>query len=158
MHKYTLKLYKYAVLGRLPFSEGREDDGEKICRVGVEKIWNCILMFVTLHSERCYFASWWLQLCTPKDVTLHFDVCNFASWWLQLCSLMFVTLQWNGCYFAWLPLQNFLEAKSPIDFFLILNELHSAAENFTFLMRIHFILYQNTLHSRKEWSVFSYWA
>ena len=34
----------------------------------------------------------------------------------------------------------------------------SSRENFILNTRIHFILYQNALHSRKEWSVFSYWA
>ena len=36
--------------------------------------------------------------------------------------------------------------------------LVSSRENFMLNTRIHFILYENTLHSRKEWSVFSYWA
>ena len=66
-----------------------------------------------------------------------------------------VTLHSESCFFAWLPLQNFLEAKSPIVFFLILNELHSAAENFTFLMRINYIPYENTLHSLPEYTSFS---
>ena len=68
---------------------------------------------------------------------------------------MGVTLHLDGCFFALLPLLVFLEAKSPTFFFLILNELHSAAENFTFLTRMHFIPYENTLHSLLEYTSFS---
>ena len=59
-------------------------------------------------------------------------------------------LHFNGCFFALLPPMIFLEAKSSILFFLILNELHPVAENFTFLTKTNYIPYENTLHSRKE--------
>ena len=42
-------------------------------------------------------------------------------------------------------IQNFLARKI----------LVSCRENFTLNMRIHFILYENEVYSRKEWSVFS---
>ena len=53
-----------------------------------------------------------------------------------------------------LPLLVFLEAKSPTFFFLILNELHSATENFTFLTKTNYIPYENTLHSLREYTSF----
>ena len=74
---------------------------------------------------------------------------------LYLCTQMVATLHPDGCSFAWLPPLVFLEAKVPTFFFLILNELHSAAENFTFLTRMHFIPYENTLHSLLEYTSFS---
>ena len=73
----------------------------------------------------------------------------------SLCILMFVTLLLDGCFFTLLPLLNFSEAKFSIFFFLILNELHSAAENFTFLTKINYIPYENTLHSLLEYTSFS---
>ena len=45
-------------------------------------------------------------------------------------------------------IQNFLARKIIV----------SSRENFMLNMRIHFILYQNTPHSRKECSWFSYWT
>ena len=84
------------------------------------------------HPDNCNFAPWWVLLCTPKDATLHLD----------------------GCFFALLPPMNFLEAKSSTFFFLILNELHSTAENFTFLTKTNDIPYENTLHSLREYTSF----
>ena len=49
LHKYTLKPYIYAVLGRLPFYGEWEADGEKICQVKIKNIWNRIPIVVTLH-------------------------------------------------------------------------------------------------------------
>ena len=66
-----------------------------------------------------------------------------------------VTLHHDGGFFALLPLKNFWEAKYPTFFFLILNELHSAAENFTFLTKTNYIPYENTLHSLLECTSFS---
>ena len=57
LHKYTLKLYNYAVLRVLDFYGEWGADGEKICQVETPKNWNRILMFVTLHHDGCYFAS-----------------------------------------------------------------------------------------------------
>ena len=114
----------------------------------------CILMVATLHLDGCNFTSWWLQLYILMVATLHLDVCNFASWWLQLYTPKDVTLHPNGCFFAWLPPLICLEAKFSIFFFLILNELHSAAGNFTFLTRINCTPYENTLHSLREYTSF----
>ena len=91
----------------------------------------------------------------PKNLELHFDVCNFTLRKLQLCTEMVVTLHPDGCLFASLPPLVFLEAKYSTFFFLILNELHSAAENFTFLTKINYIPYENTLHSLPEYTSFS---
>ena len=66
------------------------------------------------------------------------------------CTSMVVTLHPDGCSLAWLPPLVFQEAESPMFFFLILNELHSAAENFTFLMKTNYIPYENALHSLPE--------
>ena len=57
LHKYTLKLYNYAVLRVLDFYGEWGVDGEKICQVETQKKWNRILMFVTLHHDGWYFAS-----------------------------------------------------------------------------------------------------
>ena len=108
-------------------------DGEKICQVETKKNWNRILMFVTLHHDGCYLALRKLQLCILMVATLHLD----------------------GCFFAWFPPLICLEAKSSTFFFLVLNELHSAAENFTFLTKTNYIPYENTLHSLREYTSFS---
>ena len=68
---------------------------------------------------------------------------------------MGVTLHPDGCFFAWLPPLICLEAKYIVSFFLILNELHSAAESFTFLTKTNYIPYENTLHSLLEYTSFS---
>ena len=68
---------------------------------------------------------------------------------------MFVSLHFDDCFFAWLPPLICLEAKSPTFFFLTLNELHSAAENFTFLTKTNYTPYENTLHSLREYTSFS---
>ena len=73
----------------------------------------------------------------------------------MLCTSMVVTLHPNGYFFALLPTPVFTEAKVPTFFFLILNELHSAAENFTFLTKTNYIPYENTLHSLPEYTSFS---
>ena len=88
-------------------------------------------------------------------VTLHHDGCYFALREMQLCITIVVTLYLDGCFFAWLPPMICLEAKSPTFFFLILNELYSAAENFTFLTKNNYTPYENTLHSLPECTWFS---
>ena len=88
-------------------------------------------------------------------VALHHDGYCFALQKLQLCILMVATLHLDGCYFAWLPPMICLEAKYPTFFFLVLNELHSAAENFTFLTKNNYTPYENTLHSLREYTSFS---
>ena len=65
------------------------------------------------------------------------------------------TLHPNSCHFALHPPLIFSEAKTPINLFLILNELHSTAENFTFLTKTNYIPYENTLHSLLEYTSFS---
>ena len=90
-----------------------------------------------------------------KNLESHPDVCNFAPWWVLLCTLKVATLHLDGCFFAWLPPMICLEAKYPTFFFLILNELHSAAENFIFLTKTNYIPYENTLHSLLECTCFS---
>ena len=136
LHKYTLKLYNYAVL-EYSISEGEQDvnDWER-WQVGVENIWNCILMFVTLHSESCHFTLKWLQLCLPMVAFLH----RF--------------LQWS----AWKPNIQHFSSSYWMSYILPPRILHSLRKPTTFLTRIHFILYENTLHSRKECSWFSYRA
>ena len=78
---------------------------------------------------------------------------QFKGDWL--CTSMVVTLHPNGCFFALHSPLSFLEAKFPINFFLVLSELHSAAENFTFLTKTNYIPYENTLHSLPEYTSFS---
>ena len=77
------------------------------------------------------------------------------QFWRVLCTLKHVALHPDGCFFALHPPMIFSEAKVSINFFFILNELHSAAENFTFLTRIHYTPYENTLHSLLEYTSFS---
>ena len=108
-------------------------DGWRIFQVETKNIWNCIPIIVTLHRNSCNFALQKMQLCIPMVASLHP----------------------NGCFFALLPLLNFLEAKYLTFFFLLLIELHSVAENFTFLTKINYIPYENTLHSLPECTSFS---
>ena len=115
LHKYTLKLYIYAV-------------------------------WVVGHGSA--------HLLT-KYLELHPNSCNFASWNLWLFILKSVTLNFKSCHFALLSPLVFLEAKYPTFSFLILNELHSVAENFTFLTKTNYIPYENTHHSLVECTSFS---
>ena len=85
----------------------------------------------------------------------HPDCSNFTLRKMLLCIIMGVILHLDGWHFILVSLLTFLEAKTPIDFFLILNELHSAAENFTFLTKTNYIPYENTLHSLQEYTSFS---
>ena len=80
---------------------------------------------------------------------------GFALQWLSLCTPIVVTLHPDSCHFALHSPLSFLEAKFPINFFLILNELHSFAENFTFLTRNKYTSYENTLLSLLEYTSFS---
>ena len=134
---------------------------------------NCIIMqfyrdcywvkSVTLSDgRRKYFQSkirhWWIEDISNwnrKNLELHFDGCNFTLRKLPLCILMLASLHSKSCFFAWLPPMICLEVKYPTFFFLILNELHSASENFTFLTKINYIPYENTLHSLPEYTSFS---
>lgn len=100
------------------------------------KIWNCILMFVALHHDGCYFALQKLQLCFLMVASLH----GF--------------LQWS----FWKPNLQHFSSSYWMSYILPPRILHSLRKPTTFLTRIHFIPYENTLHSRKEWSVFSYRA
>ena len=135
---------------------------------------------VILHFDVCNFASWWLQLCILMVATLYLDACFFVFQKLPLCILMVATLHHDGCYFTLrklqlcIPMVAFLHgflhwsfckpnlqhfsSSYWMSYILPPRILHSLRECTSFLTRIHFILYLNTLHSRKEWSVFSYWA
>ena len=77
------------------------------------------------------------------------------QFWRVLCTLKHVALHPDGCFFALHPPMIFSEAKVSINFFFILNELHSAAENFTFLTRNNYTSYENTLLSLLEYTSFS---
>ena len=121
----------------------------------VKSAWNCI----NIHSN-CIFMQfeWWgmgvriswrnIWNCIPIVVILHLEICDFSF-------LKSVTLNFKSCHFALLPPLVFLEAKAPTFFFFILNELHSAAENFTFLTKTNYIPYENALHSLLECTWFS---
>ena len=56
LHKYTLKLYNYAILQGLISGAGWDVDDYKIFQVGIEDFWILILIVVNLYSEKCYFA------------------------------------------------------------------------------------------------------
>ena len=99
-------------------------------KLKLKKNWKRIPIIVTLHHDGCYLALRKMQLFTEMVATLHLD----------------------GCFFAWFPPTIFLEAKYPTFFFLILNELHSAAENFTLLTRMNYILYEKALLSLLEYT------
>ena len=88
-------------------------------------------------------------------INIHSNCINIQFFGGLLCTSMVITLHPNGRFFAWLPPLVFLEVKSPTFFFLILNELHSSAENFTFLTKTNYIPYENTLHSLREYTSFS---
>ena len=134
---------------------------------------NCIIMqfyrdcywvkSVTLSDgRRKYFQSkirhWWIEDISNwnrKYLKWHPNFCNFAFQKMLLYTPKVATLHLDDCFFAWLPPLIFWEAKSLTFFFLILNELHSNTENFTFLTKINYIPYENTLHSLPEYTSFS---
>ena len=133
LHKYTVKLYKYAVLRGLLLGEERNAIWWESQIFPIKNPPLMDRIYFKLKSEKFGIAPWWVLLYTPKLATLHLD----------------------GCFFALLPPLNFLESKYIVSFFLILNELHSAAENFTFLTKTNYIPYENTLHSLPECTSFS---
>ena len=139
LHKYTLRLYIYAVL-ECWISEGEQ---------GIVW-WEAQIFPIKIRH-------WWIEYISNwnrKNLELHPDVCSFAPWWVLLFTPKVATLLLDGCFFILLPPLVFLEAKYILNFFLILSELHSAAENFTFLTKTNYIPYENTLHSLREWSAF----
>ena len=116
-------------------------------------------------GRRKYFQSkirhWWIEDISNwnrKYLELHFDVCNFTLRKLQLCILMVAFLHGFLQWSFWKPNLQYFSSSYWMSYILLQRILHSLRESTAFLTRIHFILYQNTLHSRKEWSVFSYWA
>ena len=119
LHKYTLKLYNYAV------SEYRSLRGEDI--------WICIPVFVTLHSESCHFASWWLLLCMASSAEL------FGS---QISNRFLPYIEWV----------TFCRREFYIPYE---NQLHSLREYTSFFTRIHFILIKNEVYSRIEHKILS---
>ena len=141
MHKYTLKLYKYAVL----------DD----C------YW---VKSVTLSDgRRKYFQSkirhWWIEDISSwnrKYLEWHFDVCNFTLRKMPLCILMVAFLHGFLQWSFWKPNLQYFSFSYWMSYILSPRILHSLRKSTTFFMRIHFIPYENTLHSRKECSWFSY--
>ena len=113
--------------------EGRDADDERIRQVGVENIWNCILMFVTLHSESCNFASRWLLFCMASSNDL------FGS---QISNIFLPHIEWVTfcCREFYIPYEN---------------QLHSLGEYTSFFTRIHFILVRNVVGSRIEHKILS---
>ena len=113
--------------------EGRDADDGRIRQVGVENIWNCILMFVTLHSESCHFAPKWLLFCMAFSNDLFgsqiFNIFLSYIEWVTFCRREF-----------YIPYEN---------------RLHSLPEYTSFLTRMHFILIRNVLHSHKECKILS---
>ena len=113
--------------------EGRDADDGRIRQVRVENIWNCILMFVTLHSKSCNFASWWLLLCMASSNDL------FGS---QISNIFLSHIEWVT-FCRW-------EFYIPYE-----NQLHSLREYTSFFTRMHFILVRNVVGSRIEHKILS---
>ena len=129
----------------------------------VKSAWNCI----NIHSN-CIFMQfeWWgmgvriswrnIWNCIPIVVILHLEICDFSFWSLLLCISKVVTLHCFLRWSFWKPNLQHFSSSYWMSYILPPRILHSLRKPTTFLTRIHFILYQNALHSRKEWSVFSY--
>ena len=124
-------------------------------------------------SALSHFFRWAISLLQMRNQfssDFHFHIFEFLLlllWWFtpvftMICSCFYdevvqYRLNPHGYSFdfvsdvdcnSFLPrIQNFQARKIIV----------SSRENFTLNTRIHFILYRNTLHSRKECSWFSYW-
>ena len=90
-------------------------------------------MFVTLHSERCHFASWWLLFCTASSNDLSGS---------QISNIFLPYIEWVT-FCRW-------EFYIPYE-----NQLHSLRECTSFFTRIHFILVRNEVYSRIEHKILS---
>ena len=115
LHKYTLKLYNYAVL--------------EYCSLRGEDIWICIPVFVTLHSESCHFASQKLLLCMASSAEL------FGS---QISNRFLPYIEWVTfcCREFYIPYENQLHSLreytsffTRIHFILVKNEVYSRIEH-----------------------------
>ena len=91
-------------------------------------------------------------------VALHHDGCCFALQKLQLCILMVASLHGFLQWSVWKPNLQHFSFSYWMSYILPPRILHSLRKTTTLLTRIYFILYENTLHSRKECSWFSYRA
>ena len=130
----------------------------KIRHWWIEDISNWNRKNLELHFDVCNFTLRKLQLCTMMGVTLYSESCNFASWWLQLCILMVAFLHGFLHWSVWKPNIQHFSFSYWMSYILPLRSLHSLRKSTAFLTRIHFILYWNALHSRKECNWFSYWT
>ena len=113
--------------------EVRDADDVRIRQVVFENIWNCILMFVTLHSESCHFAPKWLLFCMAFSNDL------FGS---QIFNIFLSYIEWVT-FCRW-------EFYIPYE-----NQLHSLREYTSFFTRMHFILVRNVVGSRIEHKILS---
>ena len=105
-------------------------------------------MFATLHSERCYFASWWLQLCI-------FNGCHFASQRMLLCIAFYASLYGSQSSNIFLPHIEWVtfcrrELYVPYE-----NQLHSLREYTSFFTWMHLFLVRNIVGFRKECKILS---
>ena len=104
-----------------------------VCNFTLQKMQLCVLMGVTLYSNRCNFASRWLFLYTASSAGL------FGS---QIYSKFLPHIEWVT-FFRW-------EFYIPYE-----NQLHSLREYTSFFTRIHFILVRNVVDSRIEHKILS---
>ena len=90
-------------------------------------------MGVTLHSERCNFASWWLLFCIASSADL------FGS---QIFNIFLPHIEWV----------TFCRREFYIPYE---NQLHSLREYTSFFTGIHFILVRNEVYSHIEHKILS---
>ena len=119
------------------------------------KKWNCILMFVTLHSESCHFVSWCLLLYIPKVASLYLDACFFTSQKLLFCMASSAGLFGSQIFNIFLPHIEWVTFCRREFYIPYENQLHSLREYTSFFTRIHFILVRNEVYSRIEHKILS---
>ena len=90
-------------------------------------------MFVTLHSESCNFASWWLLFCIASSDDLSGS---------QISNIFLPHIEWV----------TFCRREFYIPYE---NQLHSLREYTSFFTGIHFILVRNEVYSRIEHKILS---
>ena len=108
-----------------------------------------------LHFDVCNFTLRKLQLCTMMGVTLYSESCNFASWWLLFCMASSTDLFGSQIFNIFLPHIKWVTFCRREFYIPYENQLHSLREYTSFFTRIHFILVKNEVYSRIEHKILS---
>ena len=127
----------------------------KIRHWWIEDISNWNRKNLELHFDVCNFTLRKLQLCTMMGVTLYSESCNFASWWLLFCMASSTDLSGSQIFNAFLPHIEWVTFCRREFYIPYENQLHSLREYTSFFTRIHFILVKNEVYSRIEHKILS---